>query len=132
MQRRAKELARRQRLRCNERSFNHQDRCMRVQNHSIPNVFHFDMRSTLLLALLTLGTMAAVHAQSAPAPAIPANRVTTQDLEAAFQRADNNRDGKLSRQEAERFPAVAQRFEQIDTDRDSFISLDEFSRAANS
>jgi hypothetical protein len=105
---------------------------MRVQKHSIPNVFHFDMRSALLLALLTLGTVAAVHAQSAPAPAIPANRVTTQDLEAAFQRADNNRDGKLSRQEAERFPAVAQRFEQIDTDRDSFISLDEFSRAANS
>jgi len=101
---------------------------MRVQKHSIPN---FDMRSVLLLALLTLGTAAAVRAQT-PGAAIPANRATPQDLEAAFKRADANQDGKLSRQEAERFPAVAQRFEQIDSNRDTFISLDEFSQAANS
>lgn len=101
---------------------------MRVQKHSIPN---FEMRSVLLLALLTLGTAAAARAQAA-ASAIPPNRVTSQDLAAAFQRADANGDGKLTRQEAERFPAVAQRFEQIDTNRDTFISLDEFSQAVNS
>ena len=105
---------------------------MRVQKHSIPKFFNFDKRSVLMLALLTLGTAAALHAQPAPGAAIPANRATPQDLEAAFKRADVNQDGKLSRQEAERFPAVAQRFEQIDSNRDSFISLDEFSRAANS
>lgn len=102
---------------------------MRLQKHSIPN---FEMRSVLLLALLTLGSATAVRAQATPGASIPANRATPQDLEAAFQRADLNRDGKLTRQEAERFPAVAQRFEQIDSNRDSFISLDEFSRAANS
>ncbi len=102
---------------------------MRVQKHSIPN---FEMRSVMLLALLTLGTATGVRAQTPSGAAIPANRATSQDLEAAFQRADVNQDGKLSRQEAERFPAVAQRFEQIDSNRDSFISLDEFSRAANS
>ncbi|MDO8388471.1 MAG: EF-hand domain-containing protein [Polaromonas sp.] len=102
---------------------------MRLQKHSIPN---FEMRSVLLLALLTLGSATAARAQATPGASIPANRATPQDLEAAFQRADLNRDGKLTRQEAERFPAVAQRFEQIDSNRDSFISLDEFSRAANS
>jgi hypothetical protein len=129
MQRPAKQLAAHARLRCNGASFIFQDNCMRVQKHSIPN---FEMRSVLLLALLTLGTAAAVRAQTAPGTAIPPNRATPQDLEAAFKRADANQDGKLSRQEAERFPAVAQRFEQIDSNRDSFISLEEFSRAANS
>ena len=102
---------------------------MRVQKHSIPN---FEMRSVLLLALLTVGTAAAVRAQTAPGAAIPANRTTSQDLEAAFKRADLNQDGKLSRQEAERFPAVAQRFEQIDSNRDTFLSLEEFSKAVGS
>lgn len=102
---------------------------MRVQKHSIPN---FEMRSVLLLALLTVGTAAAVRAQTAPGAAIPSNRATSQDLEAAFKRADLNQDGKLSRQEAERFPAVAQRFEQIDSNRDTFLSLEEFSQAAGS
>lgn len=102
---------------------------MRVKKHSIPN---FEMRSVLLLALLTLGTASSVRAQAPPGATIPPNRATPQDLEAAFKRADTNKDGKLSRQEAEHFPAVAQRFAQIDTDHDTFISLAEFRRAADS
>ena len=105
---------------------------MRLQNHSIAKFTNVDVRSLLLLSLLTLGTAAAVWAQAVPVSTIPANRVTAQDLEAAFKRADVNHDGKLSRQEAERFPALAQRFEQIDGNHDSFISLEEFGQAANS
>lgn len=113
--------------------------------HFIPN---FEMRSVLLFAVLTIGA-AATQAQTSPAaPAatqrgappqvvlsgtagvVPANKGVSRGAEAAFMRADNDRDGKLSRQEIEHFPALAQRFEQIDTNRDSFISRGEFNQAA--
>lgn len=127
---------------------------MTVKNHSIPNFApdfgYFEFGSVVLIAALAMGAAGAARAQNSPpspasanspsaqlmpsatAGAIPANRVTHKDLEAAFNRADTNRDGKLDRQEAEHFPALAQRFELIDTDRDTFISRSEFSSAAGS
>ncbi len=109
------------------------------KTHFIPN---FEMHSVLLIAALALTAAPASRAQdnnpaARPAPsstssAVPPNRTTAQDVEAAFTRADTNRDGKLTRQEAERFPAVAQRFEQIDANQDTFISREEFTRAAGS
>lgn len=118
---------------------------MTVKKHSIPN---FELRSVLLLATFAMGAVAA-QAQMSSSPANPnsppsqvapsgatgaiaQNRTTGADLEAAFNRADANKDGKLDRQEAEHFPAVAQRFDQIDTNHDSFISLAEFRKAAGS
>lgn len=123
---------------------------MTVKNHSIPNFGHFAFGSVVLIAALAMGAAATARAQNSPSSpasptspsaqmvpsatnsAIPPNRVTRNDLEAAFNRADTNRDGKLDRQEAEHFPALAQRFELIDTDRDTFISRGEFSSAAGS
>ena len=113
--------------------------------HSIPN---FELCSVILLAAFAMGAASASHAQSTPkagsansapsqmtpvaaAGAIPANKVTSQDLDAAFNRADANHDGQLSRAEAEHFPAVAQRFDQIDGNRDGFISREEFNKAAS-
>lgn len=99
-----------------------------VKNHSILN---FDARSVLMLATvaaISIGLASAVHAQT-PAP-IPANKTTARDVEAAFTRADVDRDGRLSRSEAERFPMVVQRFEQFDQNRDGFLSRDEFNAAA--
>jgi EF hand len=111
----------------------------------------FDWRHAALLAALAIGAAGAGHAQSvaesvpSASPhvaqvartAAPVNQltqvtqVTRMDLDAAFARADLNRDGQLSRAEAEHFPAMAQRFEQIDSNHDSFISRDEFNRAAS-
>jgi len=124
---------------------------MTVKNHSIPNFVpdfgYFEFGSVVLIAALAMGAASAARAQNSPpssgspsaqlmpsatAGTIPPNRVTRQDLEAAFNRADTNRDGKLDRQEAGHFPAVAQRFELIDTDHDTFISRSEFDRAAGS
>jgi hypothetical protein len=123
-----------------------------LPKHSIPS---FELRSVLLVAALAVGAVGAARAQTAPpspasptsppsqmapsgtstggagaAGAVPQNRTTPKDVEAAFNRADANKDGKLDRQEAEHLPAVAQRFEQIDANHDTFISLAELTKAA--
>ena len=116
--------------------------------HFIPN---FELRSVALLATLTVGAaLTGAQAQTPgsgavkppPAKSAPATRDASpqapqatpagQETDAAFARADANRDGKLSRQEAVRFPAVEQRFEQIDTNKDQFVSREEFEAAVKS
>lgn len=100
---------------------------MASKSHFIPN---FDARSVLLLAALTVGTALAIHAQVSEPVVTPARIVTgTQDIDAAFDRADVNGDGKLDRAEAARFPVIEQRFDQIDRDRDQSVSREEFAAA---
>lgn len=98
--------------------------------HFIPN---FELRSVTLLAALTVGTALAAQGQTtdpgAAQPPSTQSAPSTQDTDAAFKRADVNKDGKLSRQEAIRFPAVEQRFDQIDTNKDKFVSREEFEKA---
>ncbi len=50
----------------------------------------------------------------------------------AFSRADANRDGQLSQQEAVMLPAISQKFEALDRNKDKFLSLEEFALAAKS
>ena len=109
------------------------------KKYFIPN---FEARSVLLVATLTFAGIAGAQGQtSSPAPArdapaatgsVPANKATSTDVNAAFDRADADKDGKLSRTEAENLPAVAQRFEQSDTDRDTFVSREELMKFAGS
>jgi hypothetical protein len=47
-------------------------------------------------------------------------------IEAAFAKADVNNDGKLSREEAARLPAVATKFDDLDKNKDGVLSLEEF------
>lgn len=120
-----------------------------LSKHSIPPISSFELRSVLLVAALAVAIAGAsgVRAQTAPSSpasptsppaqmepgpsgAVPQNRTTSKDVEAAFGRADTNKDGKLDRQEAEHMPAVALRFDQIDTNHDTFISLAELTKAA--
>ena len=56
--------------------------------------------------------------------------VDREAIEAAFARADTNGDSKLSREEAQRFPEIAARFDELDRDRDSFLSFAEFAVGA--
>ncbi|MES2685756.1 MAG: EF-hand domain-containing protein [Pseudomonadota bacterium] len=135
-------------LRCNSGFFNFKGLvCMTSKSHFIPN---FELRSITLLAALTVGTALAVHAQTPDAtgakPSTPmatpstqstqstpaAKATPAQNAEAVFVRADANKDGKLSKQEAGRFPAIEQRFEEIDTNKDQFVSREEFEAALKS
>jgi Ca2+-binding EF-hand superfamily protein len=77
------------------------------------------VRGMSLVALLALASTA--HAQMAAEANTPQARA-----EAAFKRADLNGDGKLSKSEAESMPAVANKFDEIDKDKDGFLSLAEF------
>ena len=119
----------------------------RFSEYSIPN---FEICSVLLLAALVMGAAHSARAQtpaaasgpaySAPSQtamsvtsvAIPPGKAPRHDLEAAFKRADANRDGQLNRQEIEHFPALAHRFEQLDGNSDGALSPDEFRQAAGS
>lgn len=109
-----------------------------MKNHSMSN---FEGRSLLLFSALVLGPAFATDALAATAPcmaeafrtaqAVPTHRASVSSAQAAFNRADTNGDGKLSRQEAEHFPAMAPHFLLIDTNHDGFLSFDELMRAAS-
>ncbi|MBU4423020.1 MULTISPECIES: calcium-binding protein [unclassified Acidovorax] len=109
--------------------------------------FAFEARSVMLFTALTLGGAAALQAQTAPAAAPKAQggpsygpatsslnpgtpTATGSAAAAAFDRADANRDGKLSADEAAMLPAIGNRFEQLDTDRDGSLSRTEFDKGA--
>ena len=122
-----------------------------------PPLLSFDSRSVMLFAALTLGGTAAVHAQTAgkaqphpfgslmPAETSGSSRSTTGSAPSAgtgttattsavdvFERADTNRDGQLSPQEATHVPAIAQRFKELDKDGNGLLSRSEFQKGAGS
>ena len=114
---------------------------------------NFEMQSVLLMGVLVMGMALSAHAQS-PAPAAeernsPATqispptavgmppvgatgKVTVGEIDVAFERADINRDGKLDKREAELFSPVGQRFEELDSNRDNFVSREELRKMSGS
>ncbi len=89
--------------------------------------------NTMSIAIISAAALylpmahAQMTAPSQPAPGAPAaTSPDTAKYMEAFARADKNADGKLSKEEAENLPAIAQRFEQIDTDKDGSISQAEY------
>ena len=56
-------------------------------------------------------------------------RLSSAQVQQAFQHIDTNRDGRLSRAEVTIFPRVERHFERIDVNRDDSISPAEFEEA---
>ena len=109
-------------------------------------IFHrparFGARSLALIAALALAStgVAAQGAQGAAAvmdAASSAHTLSVSDrapvragnsVDTAFTRADADGDNRLSRDEAQRLPAVNERFDEIDSNHDRFLSREEFRR----
>lgn len=85
-------------------------------------------RKVLLVTAASFALIA--QAQTSTTTTTPATAPTAKETisaaQAAFQRADVNKDGKLSREEAARLPAIAAKFTELDTDKDGSLSLTEF------
>ena len=95
---------------------------MKAKRRYLPN---FEARSMMIIAAWTIGSAAAVHAQTRPAT--PTTGMTQES--AAFTAADTDHDGKLSRTEAQAIPMLAESFNRVDTDHDGFISLAEYEKS---
>lgn len=85
---------------------------------------NFDACSVALFAACAIGAAVGAQAQT---PGSVSGRSRSGDI--AFARADSNKDGRLSREEALLLPAISERFDEIDADRDQFISRSEFDEA---
>ena len=85
------------------------------------------VRHILAVSLGALAIAAQAQGTAAPsADSTPAANSTT----AAFTRADSNADGKLTKQEAARLPAIASRFDELDKDKDGVLTSAEFDTGA--
>jgi EF hand len=83
--------------------------------------------ATFIAALAAALPLAALAQQAQPGqPAQPAQQPTSSTPEIAFMRADANGDGKLSKAEAARLPAVAAKFDALDKDKDGMLSMGEY------
>lgn len=113
---------------------------MRAKKTELNN---FESRSLLLFATVLVGAALAtsVKAQTAAAttPVQPTAatsqdaqsklRLSTAQVQQAFQHMDKNRDGSLSRAEVSVFPRIEKHFERMDTNRDGILSPSEFEEA---
>jgi Ca2+-binding EF-hand superfamily protein len=107
--------------RCNAGSFNPRALALETTMNPLNSFLHTRLARGAAVAALALTLSPLVHAQQ---PTEQAPKV--ESAEQAFKRADANGDGKLSKTEAARLPAIADRFDALDTDKDGFLSMGEF------
>ena len=90
------------------------------------NTPRIHVRHVLAVTLTTLALSAQAQGTAAPADTMPAANASA----AAFTRADANADGKLTREEAARMPAIASKFSELDKDKDGVLNAAEFEAGA--
>lgn len=85
-------------------------------------------RHVLLVTAASFALAAQAQTSSPNAPAAQPAQKEAAPAQAAFQRADANKDGRLSKEEAARMPAISTKFGELDTDKDGNLSLSEFAQ----
>jgi EF hand len=86
------------------------------------------LRSATFIAALAAALPLTALAQTAQ-PSQPGQQPAASTPEIAFMRADANGDGKLSKAEAARLPAVSSKFDALDKDKDGALSMGEYMTA---
>ena len=92
------------------------------------------MTAITLASVLALASTSALAAEQAPAEAAaPETKPEVHTAEqpktpSIFEKLDENKDGKISPQEAQVSPALVKGFDKIDANKDGFLSADEFSQ----
>ena len=81
------------------------------------------------LPLILAGAVLSAHAQTQSTTSQPPAAKDKQVIEASFAKADANTDGKLSKDEAAKLPAISTKFDELDKNKDGQLTLDEFSSA---
>lgn len=80
-----------------------------------------------LAPVLLAGAALTAYAQSKAPAEQPMAAKDKAVVESAYTKADANADGKLSREEAARLPAIGVKFDDLDKNKDGALTLDEFS-----
>jgi hypothetical protein len=88
-----------------------------------PNSLSIRTRAALMTALTTAAFGVAAQTATPGMPASP-DRAAAADI--AFVRADVNKDGKVTKDEVTKLPAVAAKFAELDKDKDGALNKEEF------
>jgi hypothetical protein len=83
------------------------------------------------ILIFIAGDVSAQTPEAATSAEQVAPRYSAEDVKRAFGFMDSDNDGKVSREEAKLFRKVTQYFDEADTNKDGFLSLEEFDKAMN-
>jgi hypothetical protein len=91
--------------------------------YSLSHLTRAALTAALASAALAAGAQTAATPATQPAPGAAMDRAT---VESAFTKADVNKDGKVTKDEVAKLPALAAKFVELDKDKDGALSMDEF------
>jgi hypothetical protein len=101
---------------------------MSRQQRRILGTSKFNAMSMIIISAAAFAVAPAFAQLQAPAKPAAGSEAAM----AAFERADANKDGKLSKEESQSLPAIAERFDALDKDKDGALSKEEFAEATKS